>query len=171
MLKRRAPLTYDNALSRAAGLCAKCEQCSPDIRKKLDAWGLTNSDSQRIIKRLEELRFLDDLRFAKAYAHDKLHFSGWGRRKIQQGLWVKRLDPSIIEQACEDFEDDDEAAIYRATAMRIMKAKIRQLKEWPLSREAKLKVVKFAMSRGFEYPLIVDIMRNNMDSLHAESDI
>lgn len=171
MLKRRAPLTYDNALSRAAGLCAKCEQCSPDIRKKLDAWGLTNSDSQRIIKRLEELKFLDDLRFAKAYAHDKLHFSGWGRRKIKQGLWVKRLDPSIIEQACEDFEDDDEAAIYRATAMRIMKAKIRQLKEWPLSREAKLKVVKFAMSRGFEYPLIVDIMRNNMDSLHAESDI
>lgn len=171
MLKRHAPLTYDNALSRAAGLCAKCEQCSPDIRKKLDAWGLTNSDSQRIIKRLEELRFLDDLRFAKAYAHDKLHFSGWGRRKIKQGLWVKRLDPSIIEQACEDFEDDDEAAIYRATVMRIMKAKIRQLKEWPLSREAKLKVVKFAMSRGFEYPLIVDIMRNNMDSLHAESDI
>ena len=171
MLKRRAPLTYENALSRAAGLCAKCEQCSPDILKKLAAWGVSHSDSQRVIKRLEELKFLDDLRFAKAYAHDKLHFSGWGRRKIQQGLWVKRLSPSIIEQACEDFDNEDESEAYRAIALRVMKAKVRQLKEWPMSREAKLKVIKFAMSRGFEYPLIVSIMRNQTDLLHDDNDV
>lgn len=55
MLKRRVPLTYENALSRAAGLCAKCEQCTPDILKKLSAWGLSASDANKVIKRLEEL--------------------------------------------------------------------------------------------------------------------
>lgn len=159
MLKRSTPLTYENALSRAAGLCAKCEQCSPDILKKLNGWGLTASDAVRVIRRLEELNFLDDVRFAKAYAHDKLHFSGWGRRKIQQGLWLKRLSNSVVEQAFEDFDEEDEVLAYSDIAKKVIKTKIRQLKEWPLSRESKLKVVKFAMGRGFEYPLVVSIMR------------
>lgn len=160
MLKRKAPLTFENALSRAADLCARCEQCSPDILKKLDSWGINASDSAKIIRRLEELKFLDNLRFAKAYAHDKLHFSGWGRRKIRQGLWAKRLPTDIIDHAFDDIEEEDDE--YRAIALRVMKAKIRQLKEWPLSRESKLKVVKFAMTRGFEYPLIVDIFRTEI---------
>lgn len=159
MLKRSTPLTYENALSRAAGLCAKCEQCSPDILKKLNSWGLTTSDAARVIRRLEELNFLDDVRFAKAYAHDKLHFSGWGRRKIQQGLWLKRLSNSVVEQAFEDFDEEDEVLAYSEIAKKVIKTKIRQLKEWPLSRESKLKVVKFAMGRGFEYPLVISIMR------------
>lgn len=160
MLKRKAPLTFENALSRAADLCARCEQCSPDILKKLDSWGINASDSAKIIRRLEELKFLDNLRFAKAYAHDKLHFSGWGRRKIRQGLWAKRLSTNIIDHAFDDIDEEDDE--YRAIALRVMKAKIRQLKEWPLSRESKLKVVKFAMTRGFEYPLIVDIFRTEI---------
>lgn len=160
MLKRKAPLTFENALSRAADLCARCEQCSPDILKKLDSWGINASDSAKIIRRLEELKFLDNLRFAKAYAHDKLHFSGWGRRKIRQGLWAKRLPTDIIDQAFDDIDEEDDE--YRAIALRVIKAKIRQLKEWPLSRESKLKVVKFAMTRGFEYPLIVNIFRTEI---------
>lgn len=160
MLKRKAPLTFENALSRAADLCARCEQCTPDILKKLDSWGINASDSAKIIRRLEDLKFLDNLRFAKAYAHDKLHFSGWGRRKIRQGLWAKRLPTDIIDHAFDDIDEEDDE--YRAIALRVMKAKIRQLKEWPLSRESKLKVVKFAMTRGFEYPLIVDIFRTEI---------
>ena len=108
------------------------------------------------------------MRFAKAYAHDKLHFSGWGRRKICQGLWVKRLPPDIIDHACDDIDEEEDE--YRTIALRVMKAKIRQLKEWPLSRESKLKVVKFAMTRGFEYPLIVNIFRTEIAMMLTEEN-
>ena len=155
MLRLSQPLTFENALSRAAALCAKCEQCTPDILKKLSAWGLSASDSRKIIDRLEDLKFLDDVRFSKAYAHDKLHFSGWGRRKIQQGLWAKRLPQQIISEACDELEHDE----YRQIALRVIKSKVRSLRQWPLSRENKLKVIKYAMQRGFEYPLVADIMR------------
>lgn len=166
MLKRREPLTYENALSRAAALCAKCEQCSPDILKKLSGWGLSAGDSAKIVRRLEELRFLDDSRFARAYAHDKLHFSGWGWRKIRQGLWAKRLPPDIIDDAISDLDEEEED--YRQIAVKVMKAKARQLGEWPMSRESKIKLVKFAMTRGFEYPLVADIIRNNLSELHSD---
>lgn len=162
MLKRQTPLTYENALSRAAALCAKCEQCTPDILKKLSSWGLSQSMSSKVISRLIELNFVDDVRFSKAYAHDKLHFSGWGRRKIQQGLWAKRLSSEIINNACDEFEDEE----YSAVVLKVIRAKIRSLKEWPLSRESKIKVVRYAMQRGFEYPLIARLMRD----LKSEAD-
>lgn len=169
MLRQRKPITYENALSRAAALCARCEQCTPDIRKKLSTWGLGSADIERLIHRLEELKFIDDVRFAKAYAHDKLHFSGWGRRKIEQGLWAKRLPRDVIECACEDF--DNEPDVYRSMALRVMKAKTKSIGEWPLSRESKIKIVKFAMTRGFEYQLVAEILRNNTaDLCPTESD-
>ena len=168
MLKRRAPLTYENALSRAAALCAKCEQCSPDILKKLATWGLSAGDASRVIIRLEELRFLDDSRYARAYAHDKLHFSGWGRRKISQGLWAKRLPQEIISEACESLSEEEDE--YRAIAVRVIRSKTRQLKEWPLSRESKIKLVKYAMGRGFEYPLVADIVRKDLPGFREENE-
>lgn len=156
MLKRNAPLTYENALSRTAALCAKCEQCTPDLLKKLASWGVGASVASKIIAQLIELKFVDDDRFSKAYAHDKLHFSGWGRRKIRQGLWAKRLPSDIIDSACDDFEEEE----YSGIALKVIRAKIRSLKEWPLSRESKIKVIRYAMQRGFEYPLIAELMRN-----------
>ena len=107
MLRRKAPLSYENALLRAATLCSRCEQCSPDIIKKLSAWGLSSSDSDKIIERLTELNFLNDERFVKAYAHDKLCFSGWGRKKIQQGLWAKRLPKELIELSFDEIDDEE----------------------------------------------------------------
>ena len=152
---RKAPLTIENALSRAAALCAKCEQCSPDIEKKLLNWGLSGNDAGKVITELKRLRFLDDERFAKAYAHDKLHFSGWGKRKIMQGLWVKRLPRDIIDMAFDEFNDDE----YKAIAVKVIKSKIPAIKEGIESYEGKRKLLRFAVQRGFEVSLVAGIVK------------
>lgn len=158
MLQKKKSLSYENALMRVATLCSRCEQCTPDILKKLSAWGLSVSDSEKLIKRMEELNFIDDHRFAKAYAHDKLCFSGWGRRKIAQGLWLKKLPRDIVEAAFDDIEDEE----YFEVALRVVRSKARSYKEWPLGRANKVKLLKYAMSRGFEYPIVADIIRNRL---------
>ena len=152
---RKAPLTIENALSRAAALCAKCEQCSPDIEKKLLNWGLSGNDAGKVITELKRLRFLDDERFAKAYAHDKLHFSGWGKRRIMQGLWVKRLPRDIIDMAFDEFNDDE----YKAIAVKVIKSKIPAIKEGIESYEGKMKLLRFAVQRGFEVSLVAGIVK------------
>lgn len=148
-------MTIENALSRAAALCAKCEQCSPDIEKKLSNWGLSHDSAQKIISELKRLRFLDDERFVRAYAHDKLHFSGWGKRKIAQGLWVKRLSRELIDVAFDEFDDDE----YRAIAVRVLKAKLPAIKEGIESYEGKMKLLRFGVQRGFEVSLVADIVK------------
>jgi len=159
-MKRSRPLTFDEALSRAAGLCAKCEQCTPDLRRKMSTWGLSSSDADRIITRLEEMNFVDDARFARAYAHDKLVFSGWGRNKILQGLWAKRLSRADIDQSLDEIDEEE----YESVAERVIRAKIRNSKEGISTYEAKLKVLKFAMQRGFEARLASRILSQLKES-------
>lgn len=160
-MKRSRPLTYDKALSRAAALCAKCEQCTPDLRRKMDSWGLSASDICRAIGRLQELGFVDDSRFARAYAHDKLVFSGWGRKKIIQGLWAKRLSRDNIDQSFDGIDEEE----YDSVARRVIRAKIRQSKDDIRTYEAKLKVLRFAMQRGFEARLATNIINATARSI------
>lgn len=145
-MKRTKPFTYNEALSFTAGLCAKCEQCTPDLRKKMAARNLPAGDIERVIRELERMNFVDDDRFARAYAHDKLVFSGWGRKKIIQGLWAKRLPKSSIDQAMDEIEEEE----YTDVATRVIQSKIRMSKDGVSTYESKLKILKYAMQRGFE---------------------
>lgn len=150
----RKPISFEQAMQRAAALCAKCEQCSPDILKKLTAWGLSRSDADTIIRKLEEMRFLDDERFAKAYAHDKMAFSGWGRMKIVKGLWAKRLPKTLVDDAIDNLDKEE----YIGIAKRVIAARARLNPELLSDYEGKTKLLRFAAGRGFELSLASKII-------------
>ena len=149
-MRARRILTAAEALARAAALCDKCEQCSPDIIKKLAAWGISTSDSAKIIQRLKETRYLDDMRFARAYAHDKMAYSGWGRNKIIQGLWAKRLAREYIEASCDELDEEE----YNDIALRVVRSKVRSLPGGLSTYENRMKVMRFGVQRGFEASLV-----------------
>lgn len=112
----------------------------------MSARNLPAGDIDRVIRELERMNFVDDDRFARAYAHDKLVFSGWGRKKIIQGLWAKRLPKSSIDQAMDEIEEEE----YTDVATRVIQSKIRMSKDGVSTYESKLKILKYAMQRGFE---------------------
>ncbi len=153
-MRARRILTAAEALARAAALCDKCEQCSPDIIKKLAAWGISTSDSAKIIERLKETRYLDDMRFARAYAHDKMAYSGWGRNKIIQGLWAKRLAREYIEASCDELDEEE----YNDIALRVVRSKVRSLPGGLSTYENRMKVMRFGVQRGFEARLVSQII-------------
>ncbi len=154
-MRARRILTAAEALARAAALCDKCEQCSPDIIKKLAAWGISASDSAKIIERLKQTRYLDDMRFAHAYAHDKMAYSGWGRNKIIQGLWAKRLAREYIEASCDELDEDE----YNDIALRVVRSKVRSLPGGLSTYENRMKVMRFGVQRGFEARLVSQIIK------------
>lgn len=153
-MRPRKILTPAEALARAAALCDKCEQCSPDIIRKLAAWGISASDSAKIIERLRQTRYLDDMRFARAYAHDKMAYSGWGRNKILQGLWAKRLGREYIEASCDELDEEE----YNDIARRVIRSKVRSLPEGLSTYENRMKVMRFGVQRGFEARLVSQII-------------
>jgi SOS response regulatory protein OraA/RecX len=98
-------MTEQEAYLQLAALCAQAEHCRQEMLDKMKRWGLDEGVKDRIISRLVKERFVDDERYARAFVKDKVRYNKWGRRKIQQALWMKRIDEHIQQQVLDEIEE------------------------------------------------------------------
>lgn len=137
------------ALNTVAGLCSKKEYCRQDIREKLESWEIPEEEISRILGFLVKNNFIDDRRFALAYARDKFRFNKWGKQKITLMLRQKKLSSEIIREATDRLQQEE----YDETCTRLLLQKKQSLKEGdPLKNKNKL--IRFALSRGFDYDTV-----------------
>lgn len=145
------PITAEAAKLRMASLCARSEQCEADIRQKLYRLGLSSSEVQKIVSSLIDERFIDNARFARSFARDKVRFASWGRNKIRLALAAKRMTSSDITQGLEAIEEKD----YHEALHRVALAKARDLDlNGAEGRENRIKLFRHLLSRGFESDLV-----------------
>ena len=85
-------MTEQEAFLQLATLCAQAEHCEQEMRDKMKRWELDETVQNRVIERLAKDRYIDQERFARAFVNDKIRYNKWGRRKVQQALWQKRID-------------------------------------------------------------------------------
>ena len=145
-MKRLSP---PEALHRAAALCSKSEYCSTEIDDKLSAWGITPPDRETIIGRLTAEKFIDDQRFARLFARDKLRFNRWGKIKISYALQQKKIPASYIREALEQID----TTLYEQTLASLITAKARTLTDED-EYQRRNKIYRIALGHGFEPDLI-----------------
>ena len=145
--------TYEQALARAAALCSGSEHCSSEIRKKLLLWGLSPTQTEKAISYLIDEKYIDNKRFCRAYCLDKFRYNHWGRIKITQMLRMLEMDTSDINEGLEAIPEEE----YQEVLQHILEQKKKQLKDSdPYIRKGKL--VRHALSRGFETDLTIDLL-------------
>ncbi len=142
---KQKELTYDQALFRASALCTRYEKCESDIKAKLKEWGLTESDSKKLIKYLKDERFLDDTRYCQIAVKRALRYNKWGRKKIAYSLKVKKIAAPIIAAALGEINENEYAEILE----NLLAGKAKNLKA-KSDYERKAKLFAFALSHGFE---------------------
>ncbi len=142
-MKKR--LTYEQALHKAAALCTRAEKCSYDIRQKLLSWELTTEESSAIIKTLITQQFIDDARYCAFFIKDKTRFNKWGKIKIRYALQAKKIDELLINKALDTI--DSESTLKQLRELLQQKSKNIKYKD---NYEKKGKLIRFALSRGFE---------------------
>lgn len=145
------PLTYEQAISRAASLCSGSEHCSSEIRKKLLLWGLSSAQAEKAIDFLIDEKYIDNMRFCRAYCLDKFRYNHWGRIKISQMLRMLEMGNAEINQGLEAIPEEE----YQEVLLHVLEQKNKQLKDTD-SYIRKGKLVRHALSRGFETHLIID---------------
>ena len=95
------------------------------------------------------------------FVRDKLKFNKWGRRKIEQALWAKRIDESVYRP----FLDEVSIEEYSEILMPMLKAKRKSVKA-ASDYERDMKLIKYAMGRGFTMDVIKQCL--NTDIEYAE---
>lgn len=148
-----------SALNWATTRCAQRECCRYDLERKLRETPLSPADVEAVLDALEDEHFIDAGRYARAFAHDKLEYDGWGRLKISQALRQKKFSAREVETALAEVIEE---AHYLEILQRVLASKIRTLSFDADDRREALKatqkLVRFAASRGFEPHLIFDTL-------------
>ena len=148
------------ALNKAAAYCTLTERCSGEVNAKLIAWGIESAARQRIIKRLTEEKFIDDKRYCQAFVNDKMRFNHWGRIKISAKLKEKELPSEHIVNALAGIDEEEYADILQ----KILNNKRRETGK-SNDYQTRQKLLRFATSRGFEYPLILKLLKFDPDEM------
>ena len=137
-------------LDRLETMCSKREYCRKDILAK--ALKLVEGDQSaagELLDSLVENRYVDDGRYAGAFAREKAQLDGWGPLKIRYALRAKGIEPALIDDALGTI--DSEVSVQRLD--KLLQAKARSLEGDP---QKKPKLIKFALSRGYEYDQVRD---------------
>lgn len=135
-------------LSRLERQCVRAEYCSSDILKK--AVSLLEGDTVAAKEVLESLignGFVDDRRYAAAFAREKSGITGWGPVKIRFALSSKRIPSATIAEALEEVD----GARAEQKLRKLMEAKWKSLSG---DEAARLKLLKYALSRGYDYDTV-----------------
>ena len=137
-------ITEEQAFSKLSALCARAEHCRQEMAEKMRRWQLPADAQERVINRLIDGRFINDERYCRAFVHDKLQYAKWGRRKIEQALYMKRIPDEVIDTVLGEVEPDTYIEMLRP----MLRAKCKSIKAGS-DYELECKLIKFAMSRGF----------------------
>lgn len=142
-------LTKEQALQKLKQYCAYQERSHSEVRDKLYQLGVWKRDHDEIIGTLIEENYLNEERFAIAYAGGKYRMKQWGRVKIRYALKQKEVSEYLIKKALKQIDEDE----YRVLLEKIATERYISLKgEQYLVR--KKKTLDYLIQRGFEHELI-----------------
>ena len=157
-------ISEEDALLRLTSLCSTAEHCSHEMIEKMQRWQLADDAQARIIEYLVKEKYIDDERYARFFAKDKIRYNKWGRRKVEQAMWLKHIDGDIQRDVLDDIDDEEYLAVLRP----LLKTKRKSVKA-SSDYEMNMKLIRFAMGRGFTMDIIRQCIDNdNYDDIDNE---
>ena len=141
--------TENDAYLTLAALCAQAEHCQWEMLEKMRRWEVPEDAQARVMQRLISERYVDDERYAQAFVKDKIRYNKWGRRKVEQALWQKRIDEDIRKRVLDEVDDDEYLSVLRP----LLKQKRKSIKAQN-DYELNQKLMRFALGRGFTFDII-----------------
>ena len=142
-------MTESEGKTLAERYCSGAEHCCLEVRQMLERRKAESADIERIIKYLIKEGYIDESRYAAAFVHDKVRFAKWGRAKIAQALWQKRIPTGVADAALASIDEDE----YMAAIKDVVASRYRQTKG-ATEYERKIKTMKSVCSRGYEPALV-----------------
>ena len=145
-------------LNRLRALCSRREYCVADVLKKAaDGLEGDRAAAQEVVHILVKEKYVDDLRYASAFARDKSAIQGWGEVKIRYMLSAKGVPRDLIDKALEEIDQDKADSRLE----KLLQNKLKSLKDDP---QVRLKLLRFALGRGYSYDEVNDVVNSLLKS-------
>ncbi len=150
----KAYVSKEQALQKAKQYCAYQERSHNEVKEKLYGFGLYKNDVEELLSVLIEENYLNEERYAIAFAGGKFRMKQWGRVKIKYELQQKRVSTYCIKKALAEIDEED----YEKCLKKLAEAKLATLKSEKNIFVKKSKLQSYLTQKGFEHTLIVAIV-------------
>jgi regulatory protein len=131
-----------DAYTRAVGLLARREHSRKELRRKLDARGVTAEEADQALDRLAEQGYQDDGRFAEMLARTRIG-AGHGPQRIRAELATHGIGNEVIETALAENPVDWTDEARRVIARRFPASEL-------ADPDRRRRAIEFLLRRGFD---------------------
>lgn len=142
-------------LEKARKYCAYQERSIFDVKSKLYSWNISEKIISEIILRLKKEDFINEDRFALAFATGKMRNNKWGRNKISYALLQKQVPDLTIQIALNSLDEQEYLQTLKSV---LVSKKIDDENEF----RRNTKLVKYAQQKGFQPELTWKVIREEI---------
>jgi len=141
-------------LNKLARFCSYRDRSEGEVKQKMKALGVSKEKYPKFISCLTDEKFLDEERFCRIYVRSKLLQNHWGRQKIYSGLKSKFVANHNIENALNTLDIEE----YNSILSDVLQRKSKELESEDSSIK-KQKIIRYALSKGFTYGEILELLK------------
>jgi len=140
----------EKATQKIKYYCAYQERSHKEVREKLYSFGLYKNEVEQLVADMVEADYLNEERFATAFAGGKFRMKGWGKMKIKAELKNRGVSEYCIKIGLARID----TVSYAASLEKLFNTRLQALKTEKNIFIKKRKVQQFLLQRGFEPALI-----------------
>ncbi|MBS1554995.1 MAG: RecX family transcriptional regulator [Bacteroidetes bacterium] len=153
--KKRKRISPAEAVKKIQYYCAYQERSHREVRNKLFDYGLFESEVDEITSKLIADGFLNEERFAKAFAGGKFRIKKWGKIKIERELEMLGVSKRNIATGLKEIYEDD----YRKALISLLEKKSTQLTD-DEGYQLKDKLGRYVIAKGYEPAMVWEILKS-----------
>ncbi|HEX2787324.1 MAG TPA: RecX family transcriptional regulator [Ignavibacteria bacterium] len=135
-----------------------------EIEKKLTALKLSENSIKEVINWLENIRYLNDDHYSKLLIESKTIRKPIGRRLLIQKLLQSGIEKETIEKNILELYPGEKEQKAAVTVLKKYSKKVKAKNE----TERKRKCFQYLLSRGFEYGVVTEAMKELETKIPSE---
>jgi regulatory protein len=148
-------ISPQEGLAKIYRYCAYQERSHQEVKEKLFDYGLYPDAVNEILSRLITEGFLNEERFARAFAGGKFRMQKWGRNKIVHALQAHGLTKNCIQRGLQEIDNPN----YWRTLKELIAKKLDQTAEENRYKKRD-RVARFAIGKGYEPELVWEVVKD-----------
>lgn len=150
MLPEKKSFTFEEIKQKIVNYCVYQDRCHAEVEQKMKEFLLIPEAKEEILLYLIKENYLNEERFTRSYVRGKFYIKKWGKNKIKVNLLQKGISEKLIVKAYGEIDDNEYLAAIKTILEKIIPT-FKGLKEY----QKKQKAIKYLLSKGYEYDLIV----------------
>ncbi|MCI3936796.1 RecX family transcriptional regulator [Chryseobacterium aahli] len=155
MQSEKKLFTFEETKQKLVNYCVYQDRCHAEVEQKMREFVLIPDAKEEILLYLMKENYLNEERFTRSYIRGKFYIKSWGKTKIKMYLKQKGITEKLIVKSFDEIDEDD----YVKTIQRLYEnyeSKLKGLQAY----QKKSKTIKYLLSRGFEYEVILQLTEN-----------